>query len=450
MSELFLEFEDQYGETARVRVDRDVFVIGRHSENDLCISNPKLSRKHLEITRNGDSFLAVDAGSSNGTELNGFDLFEPEILVDGDTLNLGGGIKIAVKFDDPKEAYADHADEDASNLDFEDEGESFGSDGPDRGKQVVANPGETADSDNSSFGMVFLIAPLLLILMLAIGAAGVFFLGGDSKTEIAEAADDHEVYPEDDSEEDVKPADEPSPKVDPIEPNPSSAPVDVPINPSSADNTTSSGSETPESKTTPNSEIKKIEIAATSFMQRIARNDPRPVLTKRQLEVVKAKLNQYRGSSGLASNIKSARANAAEISSVAREKNLKPQLVANAAISKLGKSQGDVVTTAKGLVNVLGKLRIQIGDELADECLVTIAAYEQGKADKFLKMRNTMERLAGQHPSVSSRRVRSIWFLKDKGKLSDSEFEFALRFLAVGTITQNPKAFNVNAEALTF
>jgi hypothetical protein len=50
----------------------------------------------------------------------------------------------------------------------------------------------------------------------------------------------------------------------------------------------------------------------------------------------------------------------------------------------------------------------------------------------------------------SSRRIRTIWFLKENGRITDSQFEFALRFLAVGTISQNPADFGVNAEAVRF
>ena len=100
------------------------------------------------------------------------------------------------------------------------------------------------------------------------------------------------------------------------------------------------------------------------------------------------------------------------------------------------------------MAEVLDKLNIQIGDEVADEGLVTIAAYQQGAGGKFLQMRNTMEKLASNNPSVSSRQVRTIWFLKDKAQISNAEFEFALRFLAIGIITQNPASFGVRTQEL--
>jgi hypothetical protein len=62
-------------------------------------------------------------------------------------------------------------------------------------------------------------------------------------------------------------------------------------------------------------------------------------------------------------------------------------------------------------------------------------------------MRNMLQDLATKSPE-SSRAIRTIWFLEKQGKITPAEFEFALRFLAIGTITQNPKDFGVNAEAL--
>lgn len=50
----------------------------------------------------------------------------------------------------------------------------------------------------------------------------------------------------------------------------------------------------------------------------------------------------------------------------------------------------------------------------------------------------------------SPRIVRSIWYFREKGELTDSEFDFALRFIVLGIISQNPKGFNVQTESLVF
>jgi hypothetical protein len=102
------------------------------------------------------------------------------------------------------------------------------------------------------------------------------------------------------------------------------------------------------------------------------------------------------------------------------------------------------------MLPVLSGLRISLDNNLADDNLLIIAAFDQGKAGKFKDLRNVLEAQAKKNPSVSPREIRTIWFLKKQNKLTDAEFDFAIRFLAIGTITQNPKDFNVNAEAVIF
>jgi hypothetical protein len=45
---------------------------------------------------------------------------------------------------------------------------------------------------------------------------------------------------------------------------------------------------------------------------------------------------------------------------------------------------------------------------------------------------------------------RNVWFLRQKGALSNEAYEFVLRFLAYGAIAQNPRQFGLDASALVF
>src|SRR5688572_384834 len=118
------------------------------------------------------------------------------------------------------------------------------------------------------------------------------------------------------------------------------------------------------------------------------------------------------------------------------------------AVAKLGGNRGDVVQAAQGMADVLDKLSVQLGNEFGEDSLLIIAAYGQGAAGDTMKMRNMLQDLANKFPE-SSRAIRTIWFLQKNGKITQSEFDSALSFLAIGTISQNPKEFGVNAEALT-
>ena len=183
-------------------------------------------------------------------------------------------------------------------------------------------------------------------------------------------------------------------------------------------------------------------------MRGIAQNDPAPVITSEPLALVRARVDRFRGSSAVAANISNAVSSAGQIKALAQSKNLKPDLVAAAALAKLGNNRGDVAATASGMLDTLSQLRIQIGDSFANECVIIIAAYDQGEAGKYLQMRDTMTRLASDNPNTSSRKVRTIWFLKEQGKLSEAQFDFALRFLALGAISKDPAAFNIQASPL--
>jgi hypothetical protein len=63
-------------------------VLGRSRDCDVRVSDLNVSRKHAEIREQGQQWLLVDLGSTNGTLLNGRRI-EKEQLTDGDTITVG-------------------------------------------------------------------------------------------------------------------------------------------------------------------------------------------------------------------------------------------------------------------------------------------------------------------------------------------------------------------------
>ncbi len=63
-------------------------VIGRSRECDLRVADGNASRRHAEVTRDGEAYIVVDLGSTNGTELNGRRITR-ETLSDGDRITIG-------------------------------------------------------------------------------------------------------------------------------------------------------------------------------------------------------------------------------------------------------------------------------------------------------------------------------------------------------------------------
>jgi pSer/pThr/pTyr-binding forkhead associated (FHA) protein len=441
-AKLFLKFKDENGETKQILVNKEKFSIGRTPENSLQISNEKLSRKHAEINRYADIFVLTDCNSSNGTMLNGENIFEPKTLKNNDIINLGGNLPIKVelnlseKFDD--DFTVDFAEDEPKQINENNSDESF-SEPENVAKQTVSNQ----KHENTIPFSFFFVAPIFGLLMLIL-IGGIFYvLSPKKETEIVKNDEDFifsKTPSEDNSNKNnnlVEETPTPTTKVEPIKTasNSSVSPIETP---------TAEPIETPKT----NNEDKKIQINSASFLRKIADSDSTSFLTNAQVSEVKKKISALKSSTALSQNLKSIKANSGKIQSIAAEKNLKPQFLATAVLAKLGNQTGDVISTANAMAETLNNLKTELAGELADESLLIIAAYEQGVAGDTKAMRTTTEVLSRQSEGVSSRTIRTIWFLRSKGKLSDSQYDFALRFLAIGTITQNPKDFNVNTDAV--
>ena len=63
--------------------------VGRSAEADITVEDSGVSRKHLEIVRQGGHHLAVDLGSTNGSYVDGERVHGRTELVDGSVITLG-------------------------------------------------------------------------------------------------------------------------------------------------------------------------------------------------------------------------------------------------------------------------------------------------------------------------------------------------------------------------
>jgi hypothetical protein len=67
---------------------RDAYTIGRHRNNDIVISDPKVSSFHARIDRSAEGFVLVDLKSRNGSYINGKRM-ESGLLKTGDEVRMG-------------------------------------------------------------------------------------------------------------------------------------------------------------------------------------------------------------------------------------------------------------------------------------------------------------------------------------------------------------------------
>jgi len=411
MPELWLNFTDTDGSTRRVRVEGSRFVIGRHSDCNLAIADSRLSRMHSQIEYFAGRWEISDLGSSNGTELNGSPVFDPTPIYDGSMISLGG-LQMRAEIAEAR-VEADQTTPAAAVIDAPKPKASAAADRP-SGRSIP-------------IGLVLAI-PVLALVLVSI-AGGVAYLAFARNTTIATGNNG---------------SDDPTPEND----DPPANGKDPDVTPTPGSSPTNSGPTNLPTPTPANlTETAKVEVNGASFMRKIADNDPRIFLTTDQAKRVSSKIKQLGSSSAVADNLKSAKQKGAELKAIATETNLQPQLLAIAAVTKLGGTRGDVVATARSMSPVIQKLRVHIGTEFADDCLLLIAAYDQGVAGDTMKLRNMLQSLANE-VKESSRTIRTIWFLEKQRKITPAEFDRALTFLAIGTLAQNPKDFGVNIDAL--
>lgn len=73
----------------RFSINADSIVLGRSAEADITVEDTGVSRKHLEIRRQGEHFLAVDLGSTNGSYVDGERVIGRTELVNGSVITMG-------------------------------------------------------------------------------------------------------------------------------------------------------------------------------------------------------------------------------------------------------------------------------------------------------------------------------------------------------------------------
>lgn len=76
-------------------LEGDLITIGRDSANTIQINDAEISRRHARLQFQGGKYLIEDAGSTNGTHVNGQRLAAPYVLKPGDVVSFGETIVLA-------------------------------------------------------------------------------------------------------------------------------------------------------------------------------------------------------------------------------------------------------------------------------------------------------------------------------------------------------------------
>jgi len=93
-SEAFLYVEKGPGAGQLVPVLQGDLVMGRSSENRLQLNHPSVSRKHAVLSRKGEQYFLVDAGSQNGTYVNWAKIRGEVEVFPGDQISVGSAVVV--------------------------------------------------------------------------------------------------------------------------------------------------------------------------------------------------------------------------------------------------------------------------------------------------------------------------------------------------------------------
>jgi DNA-binding response OmpR family regulator len=85
---------------ADLLLETDACTLGRSALCEVVVPRETVSRLHARIVREGPRFLLHDAGSANGTFVNGERLAGPHLLADRDRIGLGGPAPL-LRYADP-------------------------------------------------------------------------------------------------------------------------------------------------------------------------------------------------------------------------------------------------------------------------------------------------------------------------------------------------------------
>jgi hypothetical protein len=184
-------------------------------------------------------------------------------------------------------------------------------------------------------------------------------------------------------------------------------------------------------------------------------SDNAPYISEAGAADVARKVREYRGSAALAGRLRALARGCADVTALARANNLKPSLLAYAALaqSEGAASGGDPVAVARQMSPKLLTLRATFGTETANSSLLLVAAYPYPFDPSIGSQERTPHPLASKLMEVGGRRsvvetsvARSVWFLREKNAVSEEAYDLVVRLLAFGVIAQNPRQYGVEAD----
>jgi hypothetical protein len=437
-----LEYTDEDGERRRVEVRGQRFRIGRADDNDLVIKDTNLSRHHALVEILSGRPYVSDRGSSNGTSVNDQPVTVEVELYDGDRITLGNSSELVVSIGHAEEVAPPPVPVVAAPVEQ-----------PTPTPPSVQAAPPTADASVSnqtpSRSSVPVVAGVAVALVLL--ASVVLLVVWLSK-------EDRPARVEDDTQADtVETRDNSNAKATTNAKaktaGDATTPGATPRGDGQTDATQSTQSGDGLETKSGGADDQAMRAAIMRVLSRISTEES-AYISDQGVKDVADKVRSYKGSSSLAERLRAMSRGCSEVTSLAQSNNLKPSLIAYAALAQT-ESGGDPAAVAKQMTPKLLTLRATFGTETANSSLLLVAAYPYPFNPPIGSETRTPHPLASKLQEVGGRRsqvdtsvARSVWFLREKDAISPEAYDLVVRLLAVGVIAQNPRQYGVEADPL--
>lgn len=374
--------------------------IGRGTDNDLPIDDQGLSRRHLLLDIFDDAVQLTDCGSQNGTMVNRQPLVGSTMLKDGDSILIGYACDIRVQIrrlanannGGPRKVYS------GGPTNFS-TGSSGSSTSPNTGSNNVL-----IIALGSIIG-IFIVAGLLVILL---------HNGEGSPNKNTQKNIDIVVPP-------IEPKGNDNPKIDGQENN-------------NQDPTINDTTRPPANKS--------VDELGAKVLGRLTKDKQKYIFSEPALRDINQMIERLKGSGNTASAIASIRQRKSRIAETAKRLGLESGFGVYAVLAE-SESRGPDAEAA--ILNDLAFVSTTIGAGTAENALVSLAAYKEGRGT--VKSHPLIVRIRGK---VDPQTQRNVWYLHEHKFISDEQYNFVLKFIALGIIAENPRFFGINTEPLAF
>ncbi len=382
--QLDLFYLDENGREQQVPVASNQFSIGRAEGNDLVINDAGISRRHALLTFFSGVVQVTDYGSANGTSVNGQPVQGNSTLKHGDVLTLGPTCKIRISLSKPVIATAN----------------------PAVSTPPVSMPLPAQSAANLSLPKIspMLMAGIATGVILLIAVVSIAVIARKKKSQAPTAVD-------------------------------LNSQVNLVLN-QAPSNSGSSKTET-SSSTAPvvqSNGSDPLEKAAIQVIRKISSDQSYP-FTPAMLAEIKRRVDQL-PSGSIANAMRTIESQGGDIAVSVRSQGIKPEMVYYIGLAETNGGQtGNVLAAARNAVPEINFLRAHFGTNFADQTLLTIAAMKVPGGNK-----KSHPLLGCMRSKVSNpQSERNVWFLHDKGCLSDGAFDFVVRVLACGVVAEMPR-----------